>query len=141
MDIQEIPLTSEQLSTLRALAAKALHSATMHPSLLRSAIATIDALSEPLSAEELAHARQWFPRIGAESDHVWLLQRNRTLRIIEAMWATIDQLAARIVELEGALDERNGIIGDLRERIHRMAAGDLSAATGVLARKEATDAR
>jgi hypothetical protein len=54
---------------------------------------------QPLSSDEESQAREWFPRIASESDHVWLLQRNRTLQIIKAMWATIDALTTENAKL------------------------------------------
>ena len=57
---------------------------------------------QPLSSDEESQAREWFPRIASESDHVWLLQRNRTLQIIKAMWATIDALTTENATLKYA---------------------------------------
>lgn len=45
------PLSADDLALLRSLAAKTEHAVTMHPSLLRSAIATIDQLTEENAAQ------------------------------------------------------------------------------------------
>lgn len=59
---------------------------------------------QPLSSDEESQAREWFPRIASESDHVWLLQRNRTLQIIKAMWATIDALTTENATVKAEIE-------------------------------------
>lgn len=69
--------------------------------------------AQPLSSDEEAQAREWFPRIASESDHVWLLQRNRTLRIIDAMWATIDAQNTELAALRGQVADLKAALENL----------------------------
>ena len=77
----------------------------------------------PLSSDEESQAREWFPRIASESDHVWLLQRNRTLQIIKAMWATIDALTTENATLKAALESIVSI-GRLENYADLLASGE-----------------
>lgn len=78
---------------------------------------------QPLSSDEESQAREWFPRIASKSDHVWLLQRNRTLQIIKAMWATIDALTTENATLKGALEAVRGVFAEMHPHVEGHSQG------------------